>query len=623
MQGAIEAEHLHRYLLAAPLVAGRDVLDIASGEGYGSALLARSARRVFGVDIAAEAVEHAQRQYPLENLHFLQGDCARIPLPDQSVDAVVSFETLEHHHQHEAMMLEVRRVLRAGGLLVISSPDRSEYSDRPGYQNPFHVRELYREEFEDLLRRHFPHVCLYGQRMMRGSVLFAGGRPSTPSFGSLATRTLDSNEVPGAVYWVALASDSELPDLGGGVLELPDAMANSAHELEHRIALARLIKAVAPPDSAVLAAQLRGEWYLANNGDILSSGIDPVHHWFERGAAEGRLPSADLAQLLHDMSIERGLRLVFQDASSVADSRAAEQAAANRAESSSLDPKIEELRDTVLTAERARSEMLQTLQTEIVGIRDVFSALLREHGQALASAQEQWRVIDGSSKAQAESDAARLREHWMATASLLEHEIRAVSAQLGAASAAWRDSLDRAESERASDRASDRMVQHELAEQIQRTVGQTSTQLLDRLALQQVTMESQAQQVERIDRATQLMTSADQDRARWQQGLDEALRQVGDRQAGALAELANTVTEAFEARARAAAEQHALEASRWHERCAGLEQVQSELRERLDSERTAVAQERSRWEESMRGLQLELRGLRESRIWRWTAWLRR
>src|SRR5438552_4731182 len=65
-------EHVHRYLLAATLVDGRDVLDVGSGEGYGAAILARSARSVTAVDADAPSIEHAAAKYALPNLHFVR-----------------------------------------------------------------------------------------------------------------------------------------------------------------------------------------------------------------------------------------------------------------------------------------------------------------------------------------------------------------------------------------------------------------------------------------------------------------------------------------------------------------------------------------------------------------------
>jgi ubiquinone/menaquinone biosynthesis C-methylase UbiE len=127
-RGNIELEHLHRYLQACEIAAGKVVLDIASGEGYGSAMLANRAGRVFGVDNSLEAVEHARNRYKKENLEFMAGHCAAIPLPDKSVDLVVSFETIEHHDKHHQMMREIKRVLRPAGALLISSPDKRWYS---------------------------------------------------------------------------------------------------------------------------------------------------------------------------------------------------------------------------------------------------------------------------------------------------------------------------------------------------------------------------------------------------------------------------------------------------------------------------------------------------------------
>lgn len=108
VHGSIQLEHLHRYILACKAVAGKSVLDIASGEGYGSAMLARTALKVTGVDISQEAVSHAQARYQIENLDFCLGSCSAIPLEDASVDVVVSFETIEHHDEHEAMMREIK-----------------------------------------------------------------------------------------------------------------------------------------------------------------------------------------------------------------------------------------------------------------------------------------------------------------------------------------------------------------------------------------------------------------------------------------------------------------------------------------------------------------------------------
>jgi SAM-dependent methyltransferase len=171
--GRIKYEHVHRYTLAHRFVAGKDVLDIASGEGYGCALLSTAASSVVGVDIDDEAVRHAAAAYSdRPNVKFRTGSCAAIPLPDDSVDVVTSFETIEHHDEHEPMMREIKRVLRPGGTLVLSSPNRAAYSDADGFTNPFHVRELYQDELEVLLRAHFARVSFYGQQVAAGSFVY-------------------------------------------------------------------------------------------------------------------------------------------------------------------------------------------------------------------------------------------------------------------------------------------------------------------------------------------------------------------------------------------------------------------------------------------------------------------
>jgi SAM-dependent methyltransferase len=171
--GEIWYEHWHRYHFAAKLAAGREVLDVACGAGYGSALLARQARHVVGADISTETIEHARRVYAaVPNLEFRQADCAALPFPDASFDAVVSFETIEHIAAQEKFLDEARRVLRPAGLFVLSSPNKLEYSDRRGCSNEYHVRELYRDELAALLAPRFPHVYWFGQRMSFFSVVW-------------------------------------------------------------------------------------------------------------------------------------------------------------------------------------------------------------------------------------------------------------------------------------------------------------------------------------------------------------------------------------------------------------------------------------------------------------------
>ena len=91
-------------------------------------LLAQAAHRAIGIDIDRATVAHAAAQYARPNLRYVAGDARSIPLAAASVDIVVSFETLEHFAEQEAFLAEVHRVMRPGGVLVISTPDSDVYS---------------------------------------------------------------------------------------------------------------------------------------------------------------------------------------------------------------------------------------------------------------------------------------------------------------------------------------------------------------------------------------------------------------------------------------------------------------------------------------------------------------
>jgi ubiquinone/menaquinone biosynthesis C-methylase UbiE len=77
--GMIEFEHLSRYYFVNQNfnLNNKVVLDIASGEGYGSNLLSEKAKYVYGIDISSEAIDYAKKKYCKNNLKFLQGDIQR------------------------------------------------------------------------------------------------------------------------------------------------------------------------------------------------------------------------------------------------------------------------------------------------------------------------------------------------------------------------------------------------------------------------------------------------------------------------------------------------------------------------------------------------------------------
>jgi ubiquinone/menaquinone biosynthesis C-methylase UbiE len=212
LQGHIKYEHIHRYALCMQLVIDKSVLDLASGEGYGAAILSKVAQSVVGVDIDTASIEYAKREYSdYENLRFLTGSCESIPLPEKSIDVVTSFETIEHHDQHQEMLQEIKRVLKPDGLLVISSPNRLIYSDQSGYSNPFHVKELYYEEFIHLLSQNFKHIQVYGQRLAAGSFILPLENSEETNINNYSGNITDVKQIvrplESPLYFIAICSD--------------------------------------------------------------------------------------------------------------------------------------------------------------------------------------------------------------------------------------------------------------------------------------------------------------------------------------------------------------------------------------------------------------------------------
>jgi len=230
----VNYEHLHRYRAVADLAAGRRVVDLASGEGYGSALLGEAAASVIGVERDHAAVVHASATYRAPRLRFVEGSVAEVPLRGECFDVVVCFEALEHVEEQDALCAEAARLLVAGGLFVVSTPNREVYSEEAGFQNPFHVRELDLEEFATLLRRHFAQVRVFGQRVYPVSAIFPLGEPVSGAREYVIARE------PGAAtfrfadaarkaprYFIALASNGPIaaaPGPGGFLLDASEQL---------------------------------------------------------------------------------------------------------------------------------------------------------------------------------------------------------------------------------------------------------------------------------------------------------------------------------------------------------------------------------------------------------------
>ncbi len=159
-------EHISRYMAALPLVKDKVVLDIACGSGYGTKLLTETAQKVIGVDVAEEAVTYAKAHYSGPKTEYRVGNGTEIPLDTASVDVVITLETIEHIEDYRQFMSEVKRVLRPGGIMILSTPNDLEFAEG----NHFHVHEFKFDELKKLVKDYFLHAEDYYQ----GTWIYAG-----------------------------------------------------------------------------------------------------------------------------------------------------------------------------------------------------------------------------------------------------------------------------------------------------------------------------------------------------------------------------------------------------------------------------------------------------------------
>lgn len=155
--------HEAAYLALAPFTLGAVVLEAGCGEGYGAALLARTARRVVALDDDPAAAAHAARTYP--QVEVVRTDLHRLPFTGGEAQVVASLQVIEHLADQEGFLAECARVLRPAGTLLVTTPNRLTFSPgRDTPRNPFHTRELSAGELVTMLERDFVVTRLLGLR---------------------------------------------------------------------------------------------------------------------------------------------------------------------------------------------------------------------------------------------------------------------------------------------------------------------------------------------------------------------------------------------------------------------------------------------------------------------------
>lgn len=209
-------EHLHRYAFAIEISKNKKVLDIACGEGYGSNLMSKSAAEVTGIDIDETTINNASKKYFDKKIRFIKGSILDIPADNGYFDLITCFETLEHVSNHEKVMSELKRVLNPDGIVLISTPEKLNYSDKSNYKNPFHKKELYGGEFKALIKNYFKYTAFYCQFSSFSSIIMNENEkgPFTCFTGNYEHIHVE-DKLP-HIYCIAIGSDKEftLPHSG-------------------------------------------------------------------------------------------------------------------------------------------------------------------------------------------------------------------------------------------------------------------------------------------------------------------------------------------------------------------------------------------------------------------------
>jgi len=163
--------HLGRYKFASRFVKDKLCLDLGCGTGYGSSFLVKKgAKTVVGGDKSEKALFYAKSCYKSKqrkSLEFVYLNATSLPFLDSSFDVVISFELIEHLKNYERFLLEIKRVLKRGGVLILSTPSR-----RVGSivltDWKYHLHEFSKEELLGLVNKYFVSSKMYGQHSLDG-----------------------------------------------------------------------------------------------------------------------------------------------------------------------------------------------------------------------------------------------------------------------------------------------------------------------------------------------------------------------------------------------------------------------------------------------------------------------
>ena len=204
------AEHIHRYQLASRFSGNKRILDIGCGSGYGSQLL-KNCLSYTGIDISAEAIQHCKDSFGGPNIAFQVSDATKLEIPQERFDLITCFEVLEHVVHPGLIVQHAARLLKEDGLFISSTPDKTIYNSHRSEPNEFHVHEMEKHEYKEMLNANFNHTVLFAQNFVQCSFIYDPSS-ATNSWTEIGTEGFLKPETdPLPIYWIAISSNVRIP----------------------------------------------------------------------------------------------------------------------------------------------------------------------------------------------------------------------------------------------------------------------------------------------------------------------------------------------------------------------------------------------------------------------------
>jgi len=284
IDGDFGIERLHRYHLAKDAVRDKDILDLGSGDGAGTALLAEICRSAVGVEASDEAVLCARAKYNAENISFRVGSWVDIPASPTSLDVVLCLGTLENVKNHERFIQEVKRVLRSDGVLIVFKPE--EIGDATvGPVSSLLTDDLFNQHFREALEGDSNHMLIYSQKISFDSIVASEDHVAS-SFEYIARTAVPNNRVIAPV------------DLPVATWDLPDENTSRSKVVSHGVKSAEAILRHLELEKA--------QWSDALMRDIdhISGQVDALQrsNWMSKASLGKLLKRLIYARLLYALS---------------------------------------------------------------------------------------------------------------------------------------------------------------------------------------------------------------------------------------------------------------------------------------------------------------------------------